>query len=85
MRQLLPVWSRKGMSIYIGENRRSDSVCQGRQLAYSSLERIEGLEQENITDWTEKATNALISEVHKEVIDKQAATKIGSFLKRQIR
>jgi hypothetical protein len=58
---------------------------QERQLAYSSLERIEGLEQEDITDWTEKATNALINEVHKKVIGNQAATKIGSFLKRQIR
>ena len=58
---------------------------QERQLAYSSLERIEGLEQEDITDWTEKATNALINEVNKEVIGKQAATKIGSFIKRQIR
>jgi hypothetical protein len=58
---------------------------QERQLAKSSLERIVDLEQEDITDWTEKATNALINEVHKEVIGKQAATKIVSFLKRQIR
>ena len=58
---------------------------QERQLAYSSLERIEGLEQEDITDWTEKAANALINEVHKKVVGKQAATKIDSFLKRQIR
>ena len=56
-----------------------------RQLAKSSLERIEELEQEDITDWTEKAKNALIKEVHKKVIGKQAAVKIGSFLKRQIR
>ena len=56
-----------------------------RQLANSSLERIEGLEQEDITDWTEKAKNALINEVHKKTIGNQAATKIVSFLKRQIR
>jgi hypothetical protein len=43
------------------------------------------LEQEDITDWTEKAKNALINEVHKKVIGKQATLKIGSFLKRQIR
>jgi hypothetical protein len=55
-----------------------------RQLAKSSLERIEELEQDDITDWTEKAKNALINEVHKKVIGKQAAVKIGSFLKRQI-
>jgi hypothetical protein len=36
-----------------------------RLLAKSSLERIEELEQEDITDWTEKAKNALIKEVHK--------------------
>jgi hypothetical protein len=55
-----------------------------RQLAKSSFERIEELEQEDITDWTEKAKNALINEVHKKVVGKQAAVKIGSFLKRQI-
>ena len=56
-----------------------------RHLAKSSLERIEELEQEDITDWTEKAKNALIKEVHRKVIGKQAAVKIGSFLKRQLR
>jgi len=56
-----------------------------RLLAKSSLERIVELEQEDITDWTEKAKNALINEVHKKVIGKQATAKIGSFLKRQIR
>ncbi len=56
-----------------------------RQLAYSALERIVDLEQEDVTDWTEKATSALINEVHEKVIGKQAATKIDSFLKRQIR
>jgi hypothetical protein len=55
-----------------------------RQLAKSALERIEELEQEDITDWTEKAKSALINEVQKRVIGKQAAVKIGSFLKRQI-
>jgi len=56
-----------------------------RQLAKSSLERIEELEQEDITDWTEKAKDALINEMHKDVIGRQAAVKIGSFLKRQVR
>ena len=59
-----------------------------RQLANSSLERIVELEQEDITDWTEKAKNAknaLTNEVHKKVIGKQATLKINSFLKRQIR
>ena len=55
-----------------------------RQLANSSLERIVELEQEDVTDWTEKAKTALINEVHEEVVGKQAAAKIGSFLKRQI-
>ncbi len=55
-----------------------------RQLAKSSLERIEDLEQEDITDWTEQAKDALITEVQKKVIGKQAAVKIGSFLKRHI-
>jgi len=55
-----------------------------RQLAKSSLDRIVELEQEDITDWTEKAKTALINEVHKKVVGKQAATKIGSFLKRHI-
>ena len=62
-----------------------DLSLKERQLAYSSLERIVDLEQEDVTGWTEKATNALINEVHKEVIGKQAATKISSFLKRQIK
>jgi hypothetical protein len=56
-----------------------------RQLAKSSLERIVELEQEDVTDWTEKAKIALINEVHKKVVGKQAAVKIGSFLKRHIR
>jgi hypothetical protein len=56
-----------------------------RQLANSSLERIVELEQEDVTDWTEKAKTALIDEVHEEVVGKQAAAKIGSFLKRHIR
>jgi hypothetical protein len=56
-----------------------------RQLAKSSLERIVVLEQEDITDWTEKAKIALINEVHKKVVGKQAAFKIGKFLNRQIR
>jgi hypothetical protein len=46
------------------------------------------LEQEDITDWTEKAKNAknaLTNEVHKKVIGKQATLQINSFLKRQIR
>ena len=56
-----------------------------RQLAKSSLERIEELEQEDITDWTEKAKHALINEVQNKTIGKQATLKIGSFLKRHIR
>ena len=62
-----------------------DLSLKERQLAYSSLERIVDLEQEDVTDWTEKAKSALINEVQKEVIGKQAATKIDSFLKRQIK
>ena len=62
-----------------------DLSLKERQLAYSSLERIVDLEQEDVTDWTEKAMSALINEVHKDVIGKQAATKIDSFLKRQIK
>ena len=53
-----------------------------RQLAKSSLERIEDLEGREIHHWTEEARLALIREVRKQVLDKQAAVKIDSFLKR---
>jgi len=53
-----------------------------RQLAKSSLERIENLEDREIHHWTEEARLALLREVRKQVLDKQAAVKIDSFLKR---
>lgn len=53
-----------------------------RQLAKSSLERIEDLEVREIHHWTEEARLALLREVRNQVLDKQAAVKIDSFLKR---
>ena len=53
-----------------------------RQLAKSSLERIEHLEGREIHHWTEEARLALLREVRNQVLDKQAAVKIDSFLKR---
>ena len=53
-----------------------------RQLAKSSLERIEELEGREIYHWTEVARMALLREVRNKVLDKQSAVKIDSFLKR---
>ena len=53
-----------------------------RQLAKSSLERIEELEHRDIYHWTEVARMALLREVKNQVLGKQAAVKIDSFLKR---
>jgi len=53
-----------------------------RQLAKSSLDRIEDLEGQKIHHWTEEARLALLREVRNQVLDKQAAVKIDSFLKR---
>lgn len=53
-----------------------------RQLAKSSLARIEELEGQEIYHWTEVARMALLREVKNQVLGKQAAVKIDSFLKR---
>lgn len=53
-----------------------------RQLAKSSLARIEELEGREIYHWTEVARMALLREVKNQVLGKQAAVKIDSFLKR---
>jgi hypothetical protein len=53
-----------------------------RQLAKASLDRIEDLEGREIHHWTEEARLALLREVRNQVLDKQAAVKIDSFLKR---
>jgi hypothetical protein len=53
-----------------------------RDLAKASLRRIEELENETTYHWTELARMALLTEVKQQVIGKQAATKIDSFLKR---
>jgi len=53
-----------------------------RQLAKSSLDRIEELEGREIYHWTEVARMALLREVKNQVLGKQAAVKIDSFLKR---
>ena len=53
-----------------------------RQLAKSSLERIEELERRDIYHWTEVARMALLREVKNQLLGKQAAVKIDSFLKR---
>lgn len=53
-----------------------------RDLAKASLRRIEELENEATYHWTELARMALLTEVEQQVLGKQAATKIDSFLKR---
>jgi hypothetical protein len=53
-----------------------------RNLAKSSLDRIEELEGKKIYHWTEVARMALLREVRNQVLDKQAAVKVDSFLKR---
>jgi hypothetical protein len=53
-----------------------------RQLAKASLDRIEALESREIHHWTEEARLALLREVQNQVLGKQAAVKIDSFLKR---
>ena len=53
-----------------------------RQLAKSSLERIEDLESQKTHHWTEEARLSLLREVRNQVLDKQAAVTIDSFLKR---
>jgi hypothetical protein len=53
-----------------------------RNLAKSSLDRIEELEGREVYHWTEDARLALLREVQNQVLDKQAAVKIDSFLKR---
>lgn len=53
-----------------------------RDLAKSALERIEELENRQIYHWTEMARFALLTEAKNQIIGKQAATKIDSFLKR---
>ena len=53
-----------------------------RNLAKSSLDRIEELEGREIYHWTEVARMALLREIQNHVLGKQAAVKIDSFLKR---
>lgn len=53
-----------------------------RNLAKSSLARIEELEARDQYHWTEVARMALLREVRNQVLGKQAAVKIDSFLKR---
>ena len=53
-----------------------------RSLAKSSLDRIEELESKEIYHWTEVARMALLREIRNQVLGKQSAVKIDSFLKR---
>jgi len=53
-----------------------------RNLAKASLDRIEELEGREIYHWTEVARMALLREIQSNVLGKQAAVKIDSFLKR---
>jgi hypothetical protein len=53
-----------------------------RNLAKASLDRIEELEGREIYHWTEVARMALLREIQNNVLGKQAAVKIDSFLKR---
>ena len=53
-----------------------------RHVAKSSLDRIEELENGEGYHWTEQARMALLQEMNEQVIGKQAATKMNSFLQR---
>jgi hypothetical protein len=53
-----------------------------RNLAKASLDRIEELEGREIYHWTEVARMALLREIQNNVLGKQAAVKIDSFLTR---
>lgn len=53
-----------------------------REMAKSSLLRIEELESDKKYHWTEMARLALLTEVRAGVIDRQASARIDSFLKR---
>jgi len=53
-----------------------------KSLAESLLDRIEDLENGETRHWTEVARFALIVEIQNQVVGKQAAAKIFSFLKR---
>lgn len=53
-----------------------------KSLAESLLDRIDGRENRKSQHWTEMARFALIVEIQNQVIGKQAAAKIYSFLKR---
>jgi len=53
-----------------------------KSLAESLLDRIENLDKGEAHHWTEMARFALIIEIQNQVIGKQAANKIYSFLKR---
>jgi hypothetical protein len=53
-----------------------------RQLAKSSLDRIEELEGRDIYHWTEVARMSLLKEIRDKVLDKPAAVMVDSFLKR---
>ena len=53
-----------------------------RDLAQSSLERISELENRDVYHWTEMARTALLTEIQNQIVGKQSAIKIDSFLKR---
>jgi len=53
-----------------------------KDMAESLLERIEELENREIYHWTEMARFALLTEIKNQVVGKQAAAKITSFLNR---
>lgn len=53
-----------------------------KDMAESLLGRIEELENREIYHWTEMARFALLTEIKNQVIGKQAAAKITSFLNR---
>ncbi|MDH3536614.1 MAG: hypothetical protein OER87_12795 [Gammaproteobacteria bacterium] len=53
-----------------------------RQLAKSSLQRINELESQIKSHWTQMARTALLAEEKNEVVEKQIITEIDNFLKR---
>ncbi|MDH3219519.1 MAG: hypothetical protein OEO19_08300 [Gammaproteobacteria bacterium] len=54
-----------------------------RQLARASLQRINELESQIKSHWTQMARTALLTEQKNDLIDKQAGVEIDNFLKRQ--
>lgn len=54
-----------------------------RELAKASLQRINELESQIKSHWTQMARTALLTEQKNDLLEKQASVEIDNFLKRQ--